>query len=64
MGGDAVDMKITNVPANLTVDGKAYQAGPKGNGTLEEDKVDHIGKELGVIWYGPGDYVHWSKTGR
>ncbi|MFK7928109.1 MAG: SH3 domain-containing protein [Myxococcota bacterium] len=64
MGGDAIDMKITNVPARLTVDGRSFQAGPQGNGVLDEAKVDHIGRELGVIWYGPGDYVHWSKTGR
>ena len=25
--------------------------------------VAAIGKHFGVIWYGAGDYVHWSKTG-
>lgn len=64
MGGEAMDLSITNVPAALEVDGKKYTAGPKGAGVLDEDKVDHIGKDLGVIWYGSGDYVHWSLTGR
>ena len=64
MSGEAIDMKITGVPDTLTIGGKKYTAGKKGSGTLDEDKVDHIGKEMGVIWYGAGDYVHWSKTGR
>jgi len=61
--GEAVDMKITGVPASLTVGGKTYQAEEKKSGKLDEDKVDHIGRELGVIWYGGGDYVHWSVNG-
>ncbi|MCB9746021.1 MAG: SH3 domain-containing protein [Alphaproteobacteria bacterium] len=64
MTGEAMDMKISNVPKNLTVGGKSYTAGPKGSGQMDEDKVDHIGKALGVIWFGSGDWVHWSKTGR
>lgn len=64
MSGEAIDMKITGVPDTLTIGGKKYTAGKKGSGVLDEDKVDHIGKEMGVIWYGAADYVHWSKTGR
>lgn len=62
--GKAIDCNITNVPAKVTVDGTEYDSGPKGTGVYDEDKVDHVGKAVGVIWYGAGDYVHWSHTGR
>ena len=64
IAGKAVDLDIRGVPAQITIDGTTYEAGPKGVGTLDEDKVDHIGAQLGVKWYGSGDYVHWSHTGR
>ena len=64
MSGQAMDMKISNVPSKVTIGGKEYSAGAKGSGQMDEDKVDHSGKELGVIWFGAGDWVHWSKTGR
>ncbi|MCB9764793.1 MAG: SH3 domain-containing protein [Alphaproteobacteria bacterium] len=64
MSGEAIDMKISNVPRKLDIGGKSYTAGRKDGGVMDESKVDHIGKELGVIWYGTGDWVHWSKTGR
>lgn len=62
--GEAVDMKITEVPSAITVDNNAVPTDKKGTGKLDEDKVDHIGKKLGVVWFGASDYVHWSKTGR
>lgn len=64
ISGRAVDMNITDVPDELEINGVTYQAGPKADGKADEAKVAHIGKELGVIWYGSGDYVHWSHTGR
>ncbi len=62
--GKAVDMNIKNVPAKVTIGGKSYDTEAATRGSFDEDKVDHIGKQLGVIWYGPGDDVHWSHTGR
>lgn len=64
MSGEAIDMQISSVPSKLTIAGKSYTAAKKTSGTMEESKVSHIGKELGVIWFGAGDWVHWSKTGR
>ncbi|MDX9723503.1 MAG: M15 family metallopeptidase [Myxococcota bacterium] len=64
IAGKAIDMSIQNVPANLTVGGRAFQARARSGGTLDESKVKHIGDAFGVIWYGPGDYVHWSHNGR
>ena len=62
--GKAIDCNISNVPAKVTVGGTEYDAGPKGTGVQDEDKVDHVGQAVGVIWYGAGDRVHWSHTGR
>jgi hypothetical protein len=64
MSGEAIDMRITNVPETLTINGTEYQADMAAGGEADEDKVDHIGRELGVLWYGSGDWVHWSVTGR
>lgn len=64
MSGEAIDMKITSVPEKITINGKNYNSRKKTSGSLDESKVDHIGKDLGVIWFGAADWVHWSKTGR
>lgn len=63
IAGLAMDLNIRSVPRSLTMNGKTYQSGGKGNGTLDEDKVDHIGRDMGVIWFGSGDWVHWSVDG-
>lgn len=62
--GLAVDLQISNVPGSLTVGGKQYRAGKRSGGQMDESKVDHIGRDLGVVWFGAGDWVHWSVNGR
>lgn len=61
--GLALDLTIENVPDSVTIGGQTFQTDQGAGGQCDEDKVDHIGEEFGVIWYGSGDWVHWSKTG-
>lgn len=33
------------------------------SGTAAAASAAPIGRDMGVIWYGPGDHVHWSHDG-
>jgi hypothetical protein len=61
--GLAIDMTISNLPAGITLDGRAYATARGARGRTAASSVAPIGRAMGVIWHGPGNDVHWSHNG-
>jgi hypothetical protein len=62
--GLAIDIEISNLPASITMNGRTYTAQQGASGTAAAASVAPVGRDMGVIWFGAGDYVHWSHNGR
>ncbi|HWN66614.1 MAG TPA: pesticin C-terminus-like muramidase [Haliangium sp.] len=62
--GLAIDMEISGLPASITFNGQTYSTRRGASGSAAASSVAPIGRANGVIWFGAGDYVHWSQNGR
>jgi N-acetyl-anhydromuramyl-L-alanine amidase AmpD len=62
--GLAIDIDISNLPASITMNGKTYTTERGASGVTAAASVAPIGRDMGVIWFGPNDYVHWSHNGK
>ncbi len=67
--GHAVDMNITSLPSSINVNGTTVNTGGnKSDWIANASALDSALKKAGVAsnfkWYGSGDEVHWSTTGR
>lgn len=62
--GLAMDIDISGLPASITMNGKTYTTQRGASGSAAAASVAPIGRDMGVIWFGGGDYVHWSQNGR
>jgi Bacterial SH3 domain/Bacterial toxin homologue of phage lysozyme, C-term len=62
--GLAIDMEISGLPASITFNGQTYSTRRGAGGSAAAASVAPIGRDNGVIWFGAGDYVHWSQNGR
>lgn len=62
--GLAIDIEISSLPARITLNGRTYTARRGASGPAAAASVAPIGRDMGVIWFGAGDYVHWSHNGR
>jgi len=61
--GLAIDMEISDLPASITMNGQTYATQQGASGEAAARSVAPIGRAMGVIWFGPGDVVHWSHNG-
>jgi len=61
--GLAIDMEISDLPASITMNGRTYATQCGACGEDAARSVAPIGHAMGVIWFGPGDVVHWSHNG-
>jgi uncharacterized protein YraI len=61
--GLAIDVEISDLPASITVNGQTYTTERGASGEAAARSVAPIGRAMGVIWFGPGDVVHWSHDG-
>lgn len=62
--GLAIDMNISGLPASITLNGQTYSTRRGASGSAAAASVAPIGRDMGVIWFGAGDPVHWSQNGR
>jgi Bacterial SH3 domain len=62
--GLAIDIAISDLPARITMNGRTYTTRQGASGTDAAASVAPVGRDMGVIWFGAGDYVHWSHNGR
>ncbi|WP_428263173.1 pesticin C-terminus-like muramidase [Haliangium sp.] len=62
--GLAIDITISNLPGSITMNGRTYTTRAGASGTAAAESVAPIGRDMGVIWFGAGDRVHWSHNGR
>jgi hypothetical protein len=62
--GLAIDMEISGLLASITLNGQTYSTRRGASGSAASASVAPIGRDLGVIWFGAGDDVHWSHNGR
>jgi hypothetical protein len=63
ISGLAIDMEISDLPASITMNGQTYATQCGASGEAAARSVAPIGRTMGVIWFGPGDVVHWSHDG-
>jgi hypothetical protein len=62
--GLAIDIVISDLPSSITMNGRTYSTRQGASSTAAAESVAPIGKAMGVIWYGPSDWVHWSHNGK
>jgi hypothetical protein len=62
--GLAMDIEISGLPASINMNGKTYSTQRGASGSAAAASVAPIGRDMGVLWFGAGDYVHWSQNGR
>jgi uncharacterized protein YgiM (DUF1202 family) len=62
--GLAIDMEISGLPASISMNGQTYSTRRGASGSAAAASVAQMGRDNGVIWFGAGDYVHWSQNGR
>ena len=62
--GLAIDILISELPDSITMNGRTYNTRQGASGADAAASVAPIGKDMGVIWFGARDYVHWSHNGR
>ncbi len=67
--GHAVDMIINRLPSSINVNGVTVNTGgDRGNYEDNAQALDNALQSSGAVsefkWYGDGDEVHWSTTGR
>jgi hypothetical protein len=62
--GLAIDMSISGLPGSVTMNGKTYSTRAGASGTAAAQSAAPIGRDAGVLWFGAGDWVHWSQNGR
>lgn len=62
--GLAIDIVISALPASITLNGRTYTTRAGASGSAAAESVAPIGRSMGVLWFGAGDYVHWSHNGR
>lgn len=62
--GKAMDIKISNLPGSINMNGKTYTTQRGASNQSAAASVAPIGNDMGVKWFGSGDWVHWSHNGR